>query len=102
MKTKVARMAAKKQKSRRPATAEGAWSNLALHTIGWKAFQDLCSQVCEEVLKRPVEIFREAQDGGQDAVFLLHQQNLDGLTATVQCKHSHDANSKLRPGDITK
>lgn len=51
--------------------AHGPCSDLALHTIGWRAFQDLCSQVCEVVLGRPVEIFREAQDGGQDAVFLI-------------------------------
>lgn len=56
--------------SREP-QAQGPWSDLALHTIGWRAFQDLCSQVCEVVLGRPVEIFREAQDGGQDAVFLI-------------------------------
>jgi hypothetical protein len=95
-------MAAKKQEANRRPTAEGPWSDLALHTIGWKAFQDLCSQVCEEVLKRPVEIFREAQDGGQDAVFLLQQQGGDAATATVQCKHSHDASATLRPGDLTK
>ena len=40
--------------------AHGPWSDLALHTTGWRAFQDLCSQVCEVVLSRPVEIFREA------------------------------------------
>jgi hypothetical protein len=55
------------------ARAEGPWTDLALHRIGWRAFQDLCSQVCKEVLHRPVEIFREAQDGGQDAVFLIHR-----------------------------
>ena len=41
--------------------AIGPWSDLALHTIGWRAFQDLCSQICEVKLQRPVEIFREAQ-----------------------------------------
>jgi hypothetical protein len=51
------------------AHAEGPWSSLPLETIGWKAFQDLCSQVCEEIFKKPVQIYREAQDGGQDAVF---------------------------------
>ena len=51
--------------------AVGPWSDLALHTIGWRAFQDLCSQVCEVMLKRPVENFREAQDGGHDAVLLI-------------------------------
>lgn len=82
------------------ARAEGPWTDLALHSIGWKAFQDLCSQVCEEVLKRPVEIFREAQDGGQDAVFLI--QSSDGApVGSVQCKHSSNANQRLKVADLT-
>jgi hypothetical protein len=82
--------------------AEGPWSDLALHTIGWKAFQDLCSQVCQEVLRRPVEVFREAQDGGQDAVFLLHDsQAADFVVGTVQCKHSADPRRTLRASDLT-
>lgn len=63
------------------ARAEGPWSSLALETIGWKAFQDLCSQVCEEVLKRPVQIYREAHDGGQDAVFIVEAPNGAGAIA---------------------
>jgi hypothetical protein len=85
------------------ARAEGPWSDLALYTIGWKAFQDLCSQVCEEVLHRPVEIFREAQDGGQDAVFLIPSRPGDSSddVGTVQCKHSSDPAKRLRIGDLT-
>jgi hypothetical protein len=87
---------------RRPmARAEGAWSDLALHTIGWKAFQDLCSQVCEEVLRQPVEVFREAQDGGQDAVFLLRTRSGEHRTGTVQCKHSCHPQARLRVGALT-
>lgn len=84
------------------ARAEGPWSDLALHSIGWKAFQDLCSQVCEEVLHRPVEIFREAQDGGQDAVFLI--PSADGSSThigSVQCKHSSNSSQRLKIGDLT-
>lgn len=84
------------------ARAEGPWSDLALHSIGWKAFQDLCSQVCEEVLHRPVEIFREAQDGGQDAVFLI--RSADGAASqvgSVQCKHSSNASQRLKVSDLT-
>lgn len=66
--------------------AHGPWSDLALHTIGWRAFQDLCSQVCEVVLGRPVEIFREAQDGGQDAVFLIPSGSEAPSIGTIQCK----------------
>jgi hypothetical protein len=82
--------------------AVGPWSDLALHTIGWRAFQDLCSQVCEVVLNRPVEVFREAQDGGQDAVFLLSAQNgKEFAIGTVQCKHTSDARKALAFGDLS-
>jgi len=86
----------------RSSRAEGPWSDLALHSIGWKAFQDLCSQVCEVVLNRPVEVFREAQDDGQDAVFLLPAANNQSFdVGTVQCKHSCDPLKRLRIGDLT-
>lgn len=82
-------------------TAVGPWSDLALHTIGWRAFQDLCSQVCEVVLQRPVEIFREAQDGGQDAVFLVPGGSAEARSiATVQCKHTSDPTKALKTSDL--
>lgn len=81
--------------------SHGPWSDLALHTIGWRAFQDLCSQVCEVVLGRPVEIFREAQDGGQDAVFLIPSDADAAPIGTVQCKHTSDAMKALKPSDLT-
>ena len=85
------------------ARAEGPWSDLALYSIGWKAFQDLCSQVCEVVLKRPVEIFRDAQDDGQDAVFLLPSEQGDSIeVGTVQCKHSSDPAKRLRASDLNR
>ncbi len=81
--------------------AHGPWSDLALHTIGWRAFQDLCSQVCEVVLGRPVEIFREAQDGGQDAVFLVPSATDLQPIGTIQCKHTSDAGRALKYGDLS-
>lgn len=81
--------------------AYGPWSDLALHTIGWRAFQDLCSQVCEVILDRPVEIFREAQDGGQDAVFLIPSGTDAPFIGTVQCKHTSDAMKALKLSDLT-
>lgn len=81
--------------------AHGPWSDLALHTIGWRSFQDLCSQVCEVVLGRPVEIFREAQDGGQDAVFLIPSPSNEQFIGTVQCKHTSDAGKALKVGDLS-
>lgn len=81
--------------------AHGPWSDLALHTIGWRAFQDLCSQVCEVVLGRPVEIFREAQDGGQDAVFLIPSGLGTPPIGTVQCKHTSESSKALKVSDLT-
>lgn len=82
-------------------SAHGPWSDLALHTIGWRAFQDLCSQVCEVILGRPVEIFREAQDGGQDAVFLIPSATPEQPIGTVQCKHTSIAGKALKEGELS-
>ena len=81
--------------------ATGPWADLALHTIGWKSFQDLCSEVCQDYLKRPVEIFNEANDGGQDAVFLQKDRSNNDVVGTVQCKHVSDPTRGLRVSDIT-
>lgn len=79
---------------------QGPVVDLALHTLGWKAFQDLCAQICEEVLQNPVAIYREAQDGGQDAVFQFKRKNKSTGTGTVQCKFTSDSKKRLKPGDL--
>ena len=53
------------------------------------------------VLGRPVEIFREAQDGGQDAIFLIPGDPDGQLIGTVQCKHTSDAGKALKVADFT-
>lgn len=79
--------------------AQGSVADLAIHTLGWKAFQDLCAQVCTETWGTTVSVYREAQDGGQDAVFLTRKTG--ALTeATVQCKFSSKAVIRLRASDI--
>jgi hypothetical protein len=85
-----------------PTQAQGPQTDLALHTLGWKAFQDLCAVVCSEVLGKTVSVYREAQDGGQDAVFLLANEEGDrtAVEGTVQCKFSSKANQRLRVSDI--
>lgn len=81
---------------------QGPIVDLAIHTLGWKAFQDLCAQVCAEVWGKTVSIYREAQDGGQDAVFLTrgNAQGSDQEEGTVQCKFSSKAEQRLRVSDI--
>lgn len=80
--------------------AQGIQTDLALHTLGWKSFQDLCAQICEECLQRPVEVFREAQDGGQDGAFRVIPTANSSLSGTVQCKFSGDPRRRLALGDL--
>jgi len=86
------------------AQAQGPVPDLALHTLGWKSFQDLCAQICEECLKQTVSIYREARDGGQDAVFLVRSQDgaAPSSTGTVQCKFSTDPRRRLLVSDLTE
>lgn len=81
---------------------QGANVDLAIHTLGWKAFQDLRAQVCADVLGTTVAIYREAQDGGQDAVFFARKKGSDQevVEATVQCKFNGKAAPRLRASDI--
>ncbi|MGE8065635.1 restriction endonuclease [Pseudomonas sp. NPDC089569] len=84
-----------------PSSAQAAYQpDFALHTLGWKAFQDLCAQVCSESLHRAVSTYREAQDGGQDAVFLLEDETGLSQEATVQCKFSGKPERRLKVSDI--
>ncbi len=81
--------------------AQGPLVELALYTLGWKSFQDLCAQIFEEVLKIPVSIYREAQDGGQDAVFLFDKEKDVAKRGTIQCKFTSDSKRRLRLSDLT-
>jgi hypothetical protein len=42
----------------------------ALHTLGWKAFQDLSATILREVLGQTLQIFNPGKDGGRDAAFV--------------------------------
>ncbi|MBT3140434.1 hypothetical protein KL867_05190 [Ruegeria litorea] len=82
--------------------AQGPYEDLALHTIGWKAFQNMAAQICEERLKTRVTIHHEAKDGGQDAVFLIPGfQKETPPVGTVQVKFSSDPKGSLKLSDLT-
>lgn len=71
-------------------TVQATQVTYELHTLGWKAFQDLCIAVAEEVLKRPVESFLQSRDGGRDGAFIGHWTGAPGTAeagkSTIQCK----------------
>ncbi len=81
---------------------QGANIDLALHTIGWKSFQDLCAHICETELDRTVDVYREANDGGQDATFIISSKSSSKAeVGTVQCKHASDPNRRMKLSDLT-
>lgn len=61
----------------------------------------MCAQIMEEELKTTVSVYREAQDGGQDAVFLAKSPDELTVVGSVQCKFSSKPEQRLRPSDIT-
>src|ERR1700733_6383474 len=42
---------------------------IELHTLGWRAFQDLCAAVLREVWGQSVQPFADSRDGGRDGAF---------------------------------
>jgi hypothetical protein len=59
-----------------------------LHTLGWKAFQDLCIAVSEECLNRPVQTFLPSNDAGRDGAFIGRWNKIGPQqgASTIQCK----------------
>lgn len=86
----------------KPSKVQGANIDLALHTIGWKSFQDLCAHVCETELEKKVDLYRESNDGGQDATFIIPSKSSgNSEIGTVQCKHVSDPNRRMKASDLS-
>ena len=50
-------------------TAQGQEVSYELHTLGWKAFQDLCATIVSEIWGQNVQVFSGSQDGGRYGAF---------------------------------
>ena len=84
--------------------AQAAETDFALHTLGWKAFQDLAVAVAAEVLKRPVQMFLPSQDGGRDGAFVgtwPGAPDEPDAKSTIQCKSVGKAGATLKLGDVS-
>lgn len=78
--------------------------NYELHSLGWKAFQNLCSTIVSEIWGQTVQTFFDSQDGGRDGAFNGHWENREGElytgTFTVQCKHTTKSDSIIKLSDL--
>ena len=76
----------------------------SLHTLGWKAFQDLCATILSEVLGQTIEVFLPSKDGGRDGAFRGEWKRNPGpeLTGsfTLQCKFTSDPSGSLSLADL--
>jgi len=87
------------------ATAVGP-VDFSLHTLGWKAFEDLCVIVAKEVLGQTVTIFAGTSDRGRDAAFVgtWSRENKESFSGSfaIQCKHTSKDGATLNSNSLEK
>jgi hypothetical protein len=83
--------------------AQAGEVDFALHTLGWKAFQDLALAIAAEVLHRPVQVFLPSKDGGRDGAFVgtwPGGADIPDAKSTIQCKFTGKAHATLKLADV--
>ncbi len=84
--------------------AQAHEKDFSLHTLGWKAFQDLCGTVTSVVLGQTVQQFMPMNDAGRDGAFQGTWK--DATTGemngsfVIQCKHSSNPTASLTLGSV--
>lgn len=72
-----------------------------LHTLGWKAFQDLCISIVADIWGQEVQSFYDSHDGGRDGAFRgTWIDEIKSGSFTVQCKFTADYNKGIKPLDL--
>ena len=84
-----------------------------LHKLGWRAFQDLCAVILQEILGQTFTAFADTNDIGQDGAFHgfwaiagdkpateLEDFAAVPMPVVVQCKFSVDPSGTLSPSDL--
>lgn len=75
-----------------------------LHSLGWKAFQNLCSTITGEIWGQTIQTFFDSNDGGRDGAFNGEWVSKDGETFsgsfTVQCKFTAKADAHTKLSDL--
>lgn len=86
------------------AKVQAAEVNYELHSLGWKAFQQLCVSVTSEVWGQTVQGFFDSRDGGRDGAFygswVPKAGELVQGAFTVQCKFTSQPSNTLKLSDL--
>jgi hypothetical protein len=84
---------------------QSQYMNFELQSLGWKAFQDLCSTIISDVLGQTVQIFLPSKDGGRDGAFhgAWNESSEGGIDGsfTVQCKFTSKRDNNLSLKDLS-
>jgi len=76
-----------------------------LHSLGWKAFQNLCSTIVSDIWGQTIQTFFDSQDGGRDGAFngaweKSKSEDYSG-TFTVQCKFTANTSTLIKLSNLT-
>jgi hypothetical protein len=78
--------------------------NFELHTLGWRAFQDLCGAILRTVWGQTAQVFGDSNDAGRDGAFYGIWREPPGATGrgdvvegpfVLQCKHTRRSGARL-------
>ena len=87
-----------------PSLVQASTVTYELHSLGWKAFQQLCVTIISEVWGQAVQSFFDSHDGGRDGAFNgTWTPKLGEVyhgSFTVQCKFTSKPSKRLRIGDL--
>lgn len=70
----------------------------SLHTLGWKAFQDLCATITTQIWDREFQSFFDSNDGGRDGAFRVKSEANKNIV--VQCKFTGKSSSQIKLSDL--
>ncbi len=91
--------------NRKQPKVQAAEVTYELHSLGWKAFQNLCVTIVGEVWGQVVQSYFDSRDGGRDGAFHGTWQPKTGESYhgafTAQCKFTAKADKSLRLADLT-
>jgi hypothetical protein len=75
-----------------------------LHTLGWKAFQDLSVTIMANIFGHDFQSFHDTHDGGRDGAFygtwIDKQNGKKSGSFTVQCKFTSAYNEGIKVSDL--
>jgi len=87
-----------------PPTAQAAEVTYELHTLGWKAFQNLCLAIVGETWGQTVLSFFDSRDGGRDGAFRGTWKSRTGEvfegSFTVQCKFTSKQDKHIQASEL--